>query len=256
MTEIRSIIVDDEQANRIILNSLLERYCPGIRVVGTASSAAEGCVLISDLQPDLVFVDVRMPGQNGFDMLRMFGNIDFQVIFVTAYDEYAITAFEFSAVDYIVKPVDYTKLVNSVNKAVRNIELQIRHSVGQFIHTIDGGPRLLKSIALHRKDKVVIVEIAKICYIRAVRNYCEVVTEDNQRLLSAKTLFDYEKLLAPHTGFTRINKGMLINVHYVKEYSKGSVCFVTLRNCPDELEVSRRKKGEILHLLKESKLVV
>src|SRR4051812_32343692 len=107
MTEIRSIIVDDEMANRAILGSLLERYCPEVRVVGTATSAAEGHALISDLKPDLVFLDVRMPGQNGFDLLRMFGEPDFQVIFVTAYDEYAITAFEFSAVDYIVKPVDH-----------------------------------------------------------------------------------------------------------------------------------------------------
>ena len=252
MNTIRTVIIDDEMANRTILKGLLARHCPVIDVVGTAASATEGYNLIAEMKPDLLFLDVRMPEKTGLDMLRMFDEITFAIIFVTAYDEYAITAFEFSAIDYILKPIDYTKLIRSVNKAVRNIQRNTPNSYAQFINTMGNGSGLLNSILLHKQDKVVIVELAEICYIQGTRNYCEVVTHDNRKFISSKTLCDYETLLAPHSNFLRINKSMIINVRFIKEYSKGAVCFITLQNCPLELEVSRRKKVEILKVLKIS----
>jgi two-component system LytT family response regulator len=252
MNRIKTVIIDDEMANRTILNTLLARHCPAVDVAGAAASASEGYDLITAIKPDLVFLDVRMPEKTGFDMLRMFEEITFDVIFVTAYDEYAITAFEFSAIDYILKPVDYTKLINSVNRAVRNLQKNTRNNCTQLINAMGEGSGLLNRISLHQKDKVVIVELADICYIQAARNYCEVVTHDNRKFISSKTLCDYETLLAPHANFLRINKSMLINVHFIKEYSKGAVCFITLQNSPLALEVSRRKKAEILQVLKIS----
>ncbi|HEU4496105.1 MAG TPA: LytTR family DNA-binding domain-containing protein [Flavobacterium sp.] len=250
MNEIRTVIVDDETASRNILCSLLARHCPAIDIVGTAASAGEGHDLIAEIKPDLVFLDVRMPEKTGFDMLRMFGEITFGIIFVTAYDEYAVMAFEFSAIDYILKPIDYTKLISSVDRAVRNIRRNTPNSYKQFIRAMGEGSGALSSISLHKKDKVVIVEVAEICYIQADRNYCEVVTHDSRKFTSSKTLCDYETLLAPHSNFLRINKSMIINVRFIKEYSKGAVCFITLSNCHFELEVSRRKKAEILQVLK------
>jgi len=250
MNAIRTVIIDDEMASRTILSSQLAKYCPSIEVVGTASSATKGYELIREIKPDLVFLDVRMPEKTGFDMLRMFSEITFDIIFVTAYDEYAVTAFEFSAIDYILKPIDYTKLINSVNKVVRNIQRNTSNSYMQFINTMGHGSGFLNSISLHKQDKVVIVELPEICYIHGIRNYCEVVTHDNQKFISAKTLCDYETLLTPHSNFLRINKSMIINVRFIKEYSKGAICFITLQNYPLELEVSRRKKAEILKFLK------
>jgi two-component system LytT family response regulator len=250
MNTIRTVIIDDEMANRTILKGLLDKHCPVIDVVGTAASATEGYNLIVKIKPDLLFLDVRMPEKTGFDMLRMFSDITFDIIFVTAYDEYAITAFDFGAIDYILKPIDYTKLVSSVNRMVRNIQRNTPKNYMQFINAMEEGSGLLNSISLHKKDKVVIVELAEICYIQGTRNFCEVITHDSRKFISSKTLCDYETLLAPHFNFLRINKSMIINVRFIKEYSKGAVCFITLQNCPLELEVSRRKKVEILKILK------
>jgi two-component system LytT family response regulator len=251
MSEIRSIIIDDEAANRHVLESLIDRNCPGITVVGTASSAQEGHRLILQKQPDLVFLDVKMPVKTGFDLLRMFEEIPFHVVFVTAFDEFAIQAFEFNAVDYLLKPIDPDKLIRSAEKAARSIRLNDRADVVHFIRSMDEKNQLLKRISLHKKDKVVMVDIDQICFIQASGNYCEVTTRDNQRLVSAKTLAEYESLLEPYPGFLRVSKSTLINIRYVLEYTKGSLCFVTVLNSPHEIEVSRRKKGENLQYLKQ-----
>lgn len=251
MSEIRTVIIDDEAANRHVLESLLERHCAGIKVVGTAASAQEGYQLIRQEQPELVFLDVKMPVETGFDLLRMFETIEFHVVFVTAFDEFAIQAFEFNAVDYLLKPVDPDKLVRSVEKVVRNIRLNERTDVVHFIRSVEAENQLLKRISVHRKDKVVMVGIDQICFIKASGNYCQVTTAGNQRLVSAKTLSEYESMLGPYPGFLRVNKSTLINIRYVLEYTKGAVCFVTVMNSPHEIEVSRRKKSEILQFLKQ-----
>jgi len=254
---IKSIIIDDELANRTVLDSFLKKYCPSVNLIGSAESAKDGYQLIVDHAPDLIFLDVRMPEQSGFDLLRMFDEIAFHVIFVTAYDEYAIQAFEFNALDYLLKPIDYLKLIKSVTKVEEAIRLKRNANFIHFVNAVDEKRGLLKSITLHKKDKVLLVDIDTISYIQADRNYCEVITSDNERLISTKTLSDYEQLLLQYPQFLRINKSVIINIHFIQEYSKGATCFIYMRNSTEELEVSRRKKGEILHYLKneESRLI-
>ncbi|MDH4471695.1 MAG: LytTR family DNA-binding domain-containing protein [Fluviicola sp.] len=250
MNSIKSIIIDDESANRLVLESFLKKHCPSIDVIGSAESAAEGYGMIRDLTPNLVFLDVRMPTQTGFDLLRMFDEIPFHVIFITAYDEYAIQAFEFNAIDYLLKPIDYQKLIKSVAKVEEAIRLKNNANVIHFVNSVDEKQKLLKSITLHKKDKVQLVDITQIAYIQAKRNYCEVITSDNERLVSSKTLLNYEQLLQHYSNFLRINKSVMINIHFISEYTKGSSCFIYMKNGTEELEVSRRKKGEILQFLK------
>lgn len=256
MNKINSIIIDDESANRLVLECFLQKHCPSVNIIGSAESAAEGYRMIRDLTPDLVFLDVRMPTQSGFDLLRMFDEIPFHVIFITAYDEYAIQAFEFSAMDYLLKPIDYQKLIKSVARVKEAIRLKNNASVIHFVNSVDEKQELLKSITLHRKDKVQIVDIDQISYIQADRNYCEVITCNNERLVSPKTLLDYEQLLHHYPHFLRVNKSVIINVRYIQEYTKGSNCFIYMKNGSEELEVSRRKKGEILRFLKEERMLV
>ncbi|MES2556650.1 MAG: response regulator [Bacteroidota bacterium] len=250
MNKIKSIIIDDELANRLVLESFLGKHCSSVDIIGSAESAAEGYRLIRDLAPDLVFLDVRMPVQSGFDLLRMFDEIPFHVIFITAYDEYAIQAFEFSAIDYLLKPIDYQKLIKSVARVEEAIRLKNNANVIHFVNSVDEKQEFLKSITLHKKDKVQIVDIDQISYIQADRNYCEVITGNNERLVSSKTLLDYEQLLRHYSHFLRINKSVIINVRFIREYTKGSTCFIYMKNGTEELEVSRRKKGEILQFLK------
>lgn len=251
MERIKAVLIDDEVSNRLVLNSLLKRYCPIIEVIGEATSALDGVNVINELQPDLVFLDVKMPIHTGFDMLRMFDEIPFRVVFITAHDEFAIQAFEFNAIDYLLKPVDYTKLVKAVDKVALNIQQNKWTDSVQFVKSLDEKSQQLKSISFHGKDKVTLVNIDKISFIQADRNYCDVITETNDRYVSTKTLAEYEVMLGPYSNFLRINKSVIINIDYIKEYSKGSVCFIHMLHGEEEMEVSRRKKGEILQYIKQ-----
>lgn len=250
MTRIRSLIIDDERANRHVLDSLLQEHCPSIELIGAASSVEEGYELITQTKPDLVFLDVQMVTRTGFDLLRMFEEISFHVIFVTSFDQYALQAFEFNAIDYLLKPIDYTKLIRAVKKVEDSIRFGDNSNVIHFIQSIDERNELVKSIPFHQKDKVLIVNLDSISYIQASRNYCEIITEDNQRIVSAKALSDYDDLLQPYRHFLRINKSVLINIHHILKYSKGMECVITMKHCLEDFEVSRRKKSEILRYLK------
>lgn len=249
---IKTIIIDDEIANRTVLDSFLTKYCPKIEVVGFAENADIAYQLILDEQPDLIFLDIKMPNKSGFDLLKMFDEINFNIIFLTAYDEYAIKAFEFNAIDYILKPIDSQKLIKSVAKVEKVIQLKINSNIIHFIKSIDEKNELFKSIALHKKDKVQIIDIDQISHIKAIRNYSEVTTIQEEKLISTKTLLEYEQLLSNNTNFLRINKSVIINIRFVQEYTKGSNCFIFMKNSKEELEVSRRKKSEILHFLKNN----
>ncbi|MNE02606.1 Sensory transduction protein LytR [compost metagenome] len=250
MQKIKSVIIDDETANRNVLGSMLNEYCPEIELLGGGASVEEGYELICRTKPDLIFLDVMMLTQTGFDLLRMFDEFPFHVIFVTAFDEYALQAFDFNAVDYILKPVDHTKLIRAVEKVNRAIRLGENSQIIHFIQSIDEQNQLIKSIPFHQKNKVLIVELDYISHIKADRNYCEVFTTDGQRILSTKSLSDYETLLQPYNYFLRINKSVLINIRHVKEYSKGADCILTMKFCEEEFEVSRRKKSQILSFLR------
>jgi two-component system, LytTR family, response regulator len=247
---IRSIIIDDESANRMVLDSFLKKYCPAIEVVAMADSAQQGYQLIAEHTPDLIFLDVKMPVKSGFDLLRMFEEIPFQTIFVTAFDQYAIQAFEFNAIDYLLKPIDPAKLIKSIEKVEASVRLKNNANLIHFIRSVDEKNELFKSITLHSKDKVQVVNIEQISHIKAMRNYCEVYTSENECIISAKTLLDYEQLLQKQTKFLRINKSVIINIDYIQEYTKGANCFIFMKNSTEEIEVSRRKKGEILNYLK------
>jgi len=249
--KIKSIIIDDELANRIVLDSLLKKHCPSIEVIGSTDSVDSGYKLILETSPELVFLDIKMQKKTGFDLLRMFPEVNFNVIFFTAYDQYAIQAFEFNAIDYILKPIDYMKLIKSVNKAENNIQLQkSNNNIIHFIHSIDEQSQLIKNISIHQNDKVHVIAVNEICYIEASRSYSEIITENNQRLISAKPLSDYEELFTPFPNFLRINKSIIVNINYIKEYTKGAVCYIKIKNNEQEMEVSRRKKGEITQFLK------
>lgn len=248
---IRSIIIDDEPANQQVLQNLLGRYCHDVSVVGSACSAEEGYSLIREQNPDLVFLDIRMPGRSGFDMLRSIGEIRFDVIFISGFDEYAIQAFEFNAVDYVLKPIDYTRLVKAVARATERISRKKERNdpIIHFVHSLDERSHFVRKITLHRNEKVHVVNLNEIVHISAAGTYCEVTTTDSLRFVSARTLGDYEVLLSPFDHFFRVSKSMLINLEYISHYTKGSACFITMKHTACEIEVSRRRKTDLLAAL-------
>lgn len=250
MRKISTLIIDDESANLNVLFAMLKKYCPNLDVKGLANSADEGYELIREQKPELVFLDIKMPGKNGFDLLRMFSSIDFQVIFVSGFDQYAIQAFEFSAIGYILKPIDHTRLTAAVSKAEELIRQKNNDNIIHFIHSMDEKTQLIKNISLHQNDKVHIIDIVNISYVQAVRGYSEIVTGDGERFISAKSLADYEEFLSVYPNFLRVSKSIIVNSDFIKDYTKGANCFITVKNYDLEIEVSRRKKTSILASLK------
>ncbi|HYG49663.1 MAG TPA: LytTR family DNA-binding domain-containing protein [Flavobacteriales bacterium] len=244
-----TVIIDDELSNRTLLANMLKKHCPEVKLAGDADSAETGYKLIKAVKPDLVFLDIKMPVKTGFDMLKLFDKIDFSVIFVSGFDEYAIKAFEFNAIDYILKPIDHTKLVHAVEKA-RIRRQQDLSNVIYFVRSIEEKTNYIKKLTFHDKDKVQVVDIENIVYIKSDEGYSEIVDISNQRYISAKTLGDYEDLLRPIKNFIRVNKQYLINTNHLNSYSKGTDCVLSMKPDNLEIEVSRRKKTEVIAALK------
>lgn len=250
MTKIKCILIDDEAGNISVLSKYLKKYCPDVEKIAEAESADEAFRLINGTKPDLIFLDIKMPSKSGFDLLRMFDKINFDVIFISGFDEFAIQAFDFNAIDYILKPIDYQKLISSVRKAKERIELKGKQqNILHLVHSIDEKKELVKKITLHHQGKVHIVDVQEISHIEAIRGYCEITTTENIKFISTKTLKDHEELLANIPSFIRVNKSVLINILHIISYSKGDFCLITLKN-KTEIEVSRRKKTEIIDKIK------
>lgn len=249
---IRALLVDDEESSCQVLSAMLEKHCPHVEICGQAASVDMAVEQLRMHHPQLVFLDVKMPDKSGFDLLRLASPVDFEVIFISGYDEYAITAFEFSAVDYVLKPIDYTRLMVAVERASARITAHAQPSefTVHFIQSVDEKTHLLSRLRMHHHNQVHLVDVHDIIYIRAQRDYCMVYTSTPAGMfVNARKLADFELLLSPYRQFLRIHKGMVINTAYIERYSKGAFCYIKLRGVEEELEVSRRKKKEIIERL-------
>lgn len=251
MKHIKTILIDDEARALTSLEKLLSTHCPEIEILGTCRDADEAVEMLQQVQPDLVFLDISMPGKDGFELLESLPGIPFEIIFVTAYNQYMLQAFQFSAVDYILKPVDHRLLVTAVDRAIRRIE---QKSGTQHIET------LLHNIKIpdnSRKRKLCIpslrgfqvLESQDILYCEANSNYTNIHLVNRPGILASKPLLEYETLLQD-SGFVRVHKSFLVNLDHIKEYIKGEGGSLILSN-GKEVEVSRRKKEELLRRMKE-----
>jgi len=247
---VSAIIIDDEVHNRNVLKTLLGKYCPMINVICECSGADDAFDKIRKLQPQLVFLDIKMPGKSGFDLLKMFNRIDFEVVFVSAFNEYAITAFEFNALGYILKPIDYSKLIITVDKAIYKIvSNEKNNSVFHFIKTLDEKNDVINKISVHHNDKVILLNINYIVSVEAKGGTCEIKLDDGRSYYSSKELKLFEEILEKAGNFIRINKSVIINTDYIVSYSKGDICSLEVQN-DTFYEVSRRKKSEVLNRIK------
>lgn len=247
---ITAILVDDEIHSRNVLRKLLAKHFPEIELLAEAKNADEAFDMISLQSPQLVFLDVQMPEKSGFDLLRMFERLDFEVIFISAFNEHAVTAFEFNALGYVLKPIDFHKLILNVNKALAKLTSNSQNNdLSQFIKTLGPGTQSVKKIALHHNEKVVFVTIADIISIEAASGICEVRLSDKQHYYSTRDLKLFEDLLRKAGNFMRISKNCILNLDFIKSYLKGETCLLELQD-GREFEVSRRKKTEINMRLK------
>lgn len=247
---ITAILVDDEENSNKVLSSLLNKFCPEIEICGQTTDENQAYELINHILPDLVFLDVQMPLGSGFDLLSRFDEIPFDVIFVTGYDEYAINAIKFSALDYLLKPVEVEQLVNAVQRCVKKQQRkENQHSrISNFLYNLNPH-NTEKKIPVHVGEKVIFVTLDSICSIEADSRYSHIQTIGSERYTIARTLKDFEELLMDNSFFLRINRNTIINVVHLKGYSKGEPCMIEMKN-NTEFEVSRRKKKEILDKLR------
>lgn len=223
---------------------MLELHCRLVNVLATSTHAKEGLLLIDQLQPQLVFLDVEMPHMNGFDVLKKLEPVSFEVIFVTAYSHYAVEAFECHATGYITKPIHTEKLIGAVNKAIKRIEEKaINKNLFSLLeqNTKQATP---DKIPLSTTNGLLFVKIAEVMYCESSGNYTHFFMCDDKKIVVSRQLGEYEKLL-PENNFTRIHDKYIINLNYIKEYIKGSGGEVVLEN-GKEIPVATRRKEDFL----------
>lgn len=251
MKNIKAIIVDDEPRGQNALLKLLEQNCPDVEIISTCSSADEAMERIRELHPDLLFLDIAMPGKTGLDLLQEIGESDFEIIFVTAHNNYMVQAFQFSAVDYLLKPVEESLLTAAVKRAQKRIESKSGNKpLETFLHNIQekGGAHKMKLCIPSLKGFRVIL-IKDIIFCEANGNYTQFHLLGQPPVLVSKPIHEYDSLLED-SNFIRVHKSFLVNLEHIKEYIRGEGGSIILAN-GQEVEVSRRKKEILISRMKE-----
>lgn len=244
----KAILVDDENGSRESLALLLEKYCPEVQVLAKADSMTSALTAIQKYEPELVFLDIEMPNGSGFDLLEKIKDIDFDVVFITAYDHYAIRAIKFSAVDYLLKPVDPEDLKHAV-KRVEEKRLS-KKSLGDKYKTLLSNVKSetkLKKVAIPDGDGLVFINLTDIIRCDSDGNYTYFVLNNGKKIMSSRTLGEYEEMFEGE-HFFRVHRSHLVNLDHVKKYIKGEGGYVVLSD-NSQVEVSRRKKIEFLEKL-------
>lgn len=245
---IRTIIIDDEKdASRALKNALI-KYCLDITIEGIYKTPEEGLDAIRKLKPEVVFLDVQMPQMSGFDVLQQASPVNFEVIFVSAYDQYAIKAIKFSALDYLLKPVDIDELIHAVKKVKER--LSTKNSLYEhqsLLNNIQLKSGKIEKLAVPSSEGIDFFDTKDIIYCRADGSYTSIVMKGNRQVLVCKNLKDFEDLLE-ESGFIRIHHSHIINLSHVQKYIKGDGGYVILTD-NHHLDVSRRKKEEFMSLL-------
>ena len=237
---IKAVIIDDIQEAITVLTADLATYCSNIEIIGSANGVVSGAKLIKDLKPDLVFLDIQMPDGSGFDLLEILGDTDFKLIFTTASDEFAIKAFKFSAIDYLLKPIDPDDLISAVQK----IENQV--SPTERLDLLKSNLEKPKKIALNTVDKIHIVDVEDIIRLESNINYTKFYFKDGNKLLVTKTLKEFDKLLSEH-DFIRIHQSHLVSTQEIKAFLKQSG-EVVLKD-ETRIPVSTRKKAVLMEMI-------
>lgn len=240
---IKAVIIDDKISSIELLKWLIGQHCPEIDQVHSATSVAEALPLILEVQPDIVFLDIQMPKQSGFDLLSQIGKWNFEVIFTTAYNKYAIQAIRFSALDYLLKPVDAQELIKAIERfKVKRIYAPAGEELYRnFLQNITNRD---KKLALPGVTDITFVALENIVRLQAERNYTRFFFDNGKEFFTAKTLKEYEGLL-PSEIFIRVHRTHLVNKNFISRYNREGILHLTDGS---SVEVSRRKKDQLFWL--------
>lgn len=241
---VKALIVDDEPKNIRILHGLLSDFCPQVRIAGEAQDAATAVSLIRSEQPDLLFLDIEMPYGNGFDLLDQVMPVNFEIIFITAFNEYTLKAFRYSALDYLLKPVSIDELKEAVQKAEAKLQQkQINQQLENLLLNLKRQTHLQK-IAVPWMDGLIFMPVADIIRFEAKGGYSHIFAKDQRKFLCSKTIREYEDIL-PEEIFYRIHNSHLINLNHIRKYHKGRGGIIEMEDGA-MIEVASRRKDEFL----------
>ena len=244
----QALIIDDEKHCRNVMLLLLNKYCPDIKVVSQCASGELALEAIEKYAPTLIFLDIEMPGMNGFQMLEKCNHKNFSVIFTTAYNEYAIQAIRHSALDYLLKPVDKDELVKAVDRAKRQKPSIESDRLEKLLQGLSA-KKISDQIALPTMEGLIMINTDDIVYCQSNSAYTNFIFTDSNKILSSKTLKEVEEVLI-NKNFYRIHNSFLINLKYIKKYIRGGGGEVIMVD-GSHIPVSRTKKQEFLDLLEK-----
>jgi len=248
MTDIlKAILIDDEHSSLQNLQQKLEDFCPEVKVVAAVTKPQEGLMLIRHHKPDVIFLDIEMPKMNGFRMLEELGGTDAEIVFITAYNNYAIDAIRISAFDYMVKPVSIEDLQHRVGRLVMEKNRRTTERLQVLRNALDDNKSQDNKIAVPTHEGLEFIVIKQIVRIESNAAYSRIYFLNGQSLLVTKLLKDFEELLAPYRFF-RVHNSHLVNMAYIRKYIRGEGGQVVMEN-GDVVDVARRKKEDFLSLL-------
>ncbi|TXD51533.1 MULTISPECIES: LytR/AlgR family response regulator transcription factor [unclassified Polaribacter] len=250
MNTLTSIVVDDIPEALEMLCNDIERNHPEIEIIGKATSVISAAKLLQKKHPDILFLDIMLGDGTGFDMLEIVPNLQSKIIFVTASDEYAIKAFKFAAIDYILKPYSNEDLANAIKKAKEQIQPN-KEQLSVLQESIKNPYRIAQKISLHTSEKIIVVQLSEIIRCKSDNNYTTFHLESGQKILVSKTLKYYADMLKEHQ-FLRVHQSHLINTKYIKEFIKSDGGYLTLKD-KTSVPVSVRKRNEVIEALNNLK---
>jgi two-component system, LytTR family, response regulator len=247
---IRTLIIDDEQHCIDRITHLLEPYKDSVHLMDALQSVEEGITAIRKFKPDLIFLDVQINDKTGFDLLKQIDIHDFEVIFTTAHDKYAVQAFKFSAIDYLLKPVDADDLQQAMEKVSKKVTEKTNNDrLDVLLHNLKHTQGNTKKISIPTVNGFIFLQVTDILRCQSDINYTTIFLKDKQKITVAKTLKEFEEMLSDY-NFFRVHNSHLINLAYIKSYNKGKGGIVTMTD-QTEIEVSTRRKDDLMKKLGE-----
>ncbi|HVU56208.1 MAG TPA: LytTR family DNA-binding domain-containing protein [Puia sp.] len=245
---IRTVLIDDEIDSIRVLQRLLEGYCPEVSIVGKADGVEIGVHVIQSTKPDLVFLDIEMTHGNAFDLLNQLQPVEFQVIFVTAFDNYAIRAFKYSAVDYLLKPIDIDDLRAALGRVMRKVQGKtFIDQMETLLYNVETFQLTQQKMAVPTLTGLVFIPIKDIMRFEAKGSYTTIFLTNTEQIIATRNIKEYEDLL-PAAIFCRVHNSHIINLHKIQKYHKGRGGYVVMEDGAN-IEVASRRREEFLQRL-------
>lgn len=250
--KIKALILDDEENSLKLLKYFVGKYCPKISVVATARNEIEALKAIDQENPVLLFLDVQLIGGTSFDLLEKLNLDSLKIIFVTAYDEYAVKAFKFNAIDYLMKPIDISELITAVNKVILDIQRENFSSFLKQVNLASPKPGINPQndiIAISSIESILFIKLDEILYLKAEKNYTIFFLDNKEQVVSTKGLNEFERMLESNPKFIRIHHSYMVNITHIAKVDKKGGYYCKFQN-GDTIPVSKRKQSEFLKKIK------